>query len=439
MKKLIFSIMMMAVLALPGFVNAATPEAQIGTTPYDTLEAAVAAATAGDEITLLEDVEISGSTLKIDKNLTINLNNHSISRTDSVFEVQGATLNIVGPGAITETAPDYGAIIVRGSANSSDTNYTVVNVGKDVKLTGWAGINIQPVNKTDKPYAYGVVVNIDGSITAVKDKLNGIGSGVYVNGYIQHTENAPIINLKNNASINAIGSGVYLAGYANLNVQGASITGEENAIGAKAGIINIEEGSVLKATGPDLTPTISYGDGINASGAAIQLESNSGYAGKVELNIKGGEITSENGYAIYEYLDSPTGTTTIEKISISGGEFNSAEGKDIFLVSDSFNETQKEFITGGTFSADPSDYVDPEYVSKTENGDFVIGKPATEQTTPEKNPVQNPTQNSGQNADVSEDIENPDTADNILTFVALSILSLAGISGVTVFYKKRFN
>ena len=374
MKKIIFSILMMAVMVIPGVVLAAGEEAQIGSDKYATLEAAVTAATPGAEITLLEDVDLT-NTLVIEKNLTINLNNHSISRADTVLEVKGATLSLTGNGAVTETTPDYGAIVVRGSDNPNATNYTVVNVGEGVKLTGWAGINIQPVNKTDKPFAYGVVVNVNGDIVSLKDTLNVTGSGVYVNGYIQHTDNAPVINLNSTASIDSIGVGVYLAGFATLNVKGATVVAEETAIGAKAGIITVEDGSVLKAVGPDLTPTTSYGNGINPSGAAIQLESNTGYAGKVKLNIKGGEITSKNGYAIYEYLDSPNGTTTIEDISISGGDFSSAQGKDIFLVSDSFNETQKEFITGGTFSADPSDYVNPEYVSKTENGDFVIGKP----------------------------------------------------------------
>lgn len=382
MKKVFLSIIMTAVLVIPGVVFADGEEAQIGTDKYATLEEAVSMANTGDEITLLSDVEISGSTLKIDKNLTIDLNNHSISRTDSVLLVQGATLDLIGKGEVKETLPDYGAITVKGSDVSSQTNFTVVNVGKDVKLTGWAGINIQPINKTDKPYAYGVVVNIDGSIVSLKDQSNVTGSGVYVNGFIKHTENAPIINLNSNAVIESEGAGIYLAGYANLNVKGASVIGEENAIGAKAGIINIEEGSLLKAIGPDLTPTISYGNGINASGAAIQIESNSAYAGKVELNIKGGKIVSENGYAIYEYLDAEDANTAIEKINIIDGEFISADGKAIFEVSNSFIETHEKFITGGTFSADPGQFVDPDYISKNENGSFIVGKPLEENNPP---------------------------------------------------------
>lgn len=423
MKRLFLSIFMVAVLAVPGVVSA--DKAQIGDVPYGTLEEAVNVAAEGAEIVLLEDVVLT-NTLVIEKDLTINLNNHSISRTDTVLEVKGATLNITGKGEIIETAPDYGAIVVRGSENASDTNYTVVNVGKDVKLTGWAGVNIQPINKTDKPYAYGVVVKVEGEIDSVKDQSNGTGFGVYVNGYIQHIENAPIITLTSTADIESLGVGVYLGGYATLNVKGATIIGEESAIGAKAGVITIEDGSVIKATGPDLTPTTSYGNGINPSGAAIQLESNTGYAGKVELNIKGGEITSKNSYAIYEYLDQPKGDTTIEKIAISGGNITAAEGKNVFFVSDSFDKTQKEFITGGTFSSDPSDYVNPEYVSTDSNGDFVIGKPVT-------NPVQKP-----EPTDKNEGFTNPDTADNILTYISLAVVSVLSISGIVV-YKKRFN
>ena len=428
MKKLFLSILLTTILMVPGIVNAAGEESQIGTTLYGTLSEAIANANAGDEITLLKDVVVTGSTLKINKNLTIDMNNHSISRADSVIEVQGATLTLKGTGEVVETAPDYGAIVVRGSEDSSKTNYTVVNVGENVKLTGWAGINIQPINKSTKPYAYGVVVNINGKIASFKDQSNVTGSGVYVNGFIQHEENAPIINLNSTASIESTGAGVYLAGNAILNVNGASITGIENAIGAKAGIITVKEGSVLTATGPDMTPTITYGNGINASGAAIQIESNTGYAGKVKLNIEGGEITSENGYAIYEYLDKANGTTAIEEISISGGNINSKEGKDNFEVSEDFVKEHKEFITGGTFSSDPSEFVNEKYVAKDSNGNFVIGtqEEMKQETKPETNKT--PT---------TEEIENPDTADNVFTYVALSVVSFASILMATIVYRKK--
>lgn len=428
MKKLFLIITMMAILTVPGIVNAAGEEAQIGTTLYSTLSEAVENANAGDEITLLKDVVITGSTLKITKDLTINLNNYSISRVDSVIEVQGAELNLIGLGAVTETTPDYGAIVVRGSEDPNATNYTVVNVGENVKLTGWTGINIQPINKTTKKYVYGVVVNINGEISSFADTVGTTGSGVYVNGFVQNTENAPIINLNSKAKINSTGAGVYLAGYATLNVNGATIIGLENAIGAKAGQITIKEGSVLKATGPDLTPTITYGNGINASGAAIQIEANTGYAGKVALNIEGGDITSENGYAIYEYLDAPNAPTAVEEITITGGNITSAEDKAIFEVSDNFADEHKEFITGGTFSSNPSEFVNPEYAATDSNGNFVIK--AKDEIKEEQKQETNKTE-------TTEEIENPDTSDNILTYIVLSVAStISLVAGVIVYRKK---
>ena len=38
---------------------------------------------------------------------------------------------------------------------------------------------------------------------------------------------------------------------------------------------------------------------------------------------------------------------------------------------------------------------------------------------------------------VTEDIQNPDTADNILGIAALALIGLAGLVGCGVYYKKR--
>lgn len=71
----------------------APPVAQIGETTYPSLEAAIAAAVAGDTVTLLQDVTVA-ATVKVEKAITIDLAEHTVtSSVGFVFEVTtGATI-----------------------------------------------------------------------------------------------------------------------------------------------------------------------------------------------------------------------------------------------------------------------------------------------------------------------------------------------------------
>ena len=265
--------------------------------------------------------------------------------------MEGGSLNLSGKGKIVETKPNYGAIMLKGSDNSNDKDYSTVSVGKDVTLEGWSGIFINHKDNT----AYGVLVNMNGTINAVDDTSGGPGAGIYVNGNIKHQNNAPIINLNDTTHITSTGNGIYSAGYATYNIDGAYIEGSESGLGIKSGIFNIKDGSII-SLGPDKTPTSGNNNGINSSGTAIQIESNSGYSGNIELNIQKGTIQSKNSNVIYEYTVNNT-DTKVKDINLSGGTYKSDAGKSVFALSDSFKNTHPEFISGGSYSSDPTPYV----------------------------------------------------------------------------------
>ena len=82
----------------------------------------------------------------INKNITINLNGNNISGKSYVFKVQNGTLNLTGKGKVNELEPYFGAIVIKGSENSYDSEYSVVNVSSDVILEGWTGIFIDQYN-----------------------------------------------------------------------------------------------------------------------------------------------------------------------------------------------------------------------------------------------------------------------------------------------------
>lgn len=344
----------------------------VGETYYATLPLAYAADTAGSTIKLYADARLL-ETLNINKNLVIDLNGHDIFAPERVIMVQGASFELTGKGKVYETSANYGAINIKGSNVETNTNYTYVKVGKDVTLQAWAPIFITPYESSGNPYAYGVKVDTYGTLIA-KDDGSGEGShGIYVNGQIQHTTNYPVINVHDGSTITSEGPGIFAAGYIELNIGKASITGTHSGIGFKAGKLTID-GATVKATGAKTTP-VCYSNGIKPTGAALQLESNSGYAGELEINIKGGSFKSDNANAVIEYLCGKT-TTSIKTISISGGEFISGQSSNVFNFSDAFNESKVKFITGGKFNTSPGTYVAEGYKSSISNFDFIVSKAA---------------------------------------------------------------
>lgn len=310
----------------------------------------------GDIITLTGNVNLD-DTLEIKKTVNIDLNNKTISADEQVFLVQGGSLNLRGEGKIMETKPNLGAIVLKGSTDPEKKDYSTVSVGKDITLEGWSGIFINHDNNK----AYGVLVNMDGTINAKNDVNGDTGIGIYVNGNIQHEENSPIVNLSKTSRITSTGNGIYSAGYATCNINGAYISAEEAALGIKSGVFNILDGTII-GTGLDKTPTSGNNNGINPSGVAIQMESNPGYKGNIELYIKNGTIQSKNSNVIYEYTVN-NGNTKVKNISLSGGTYKSDAKKDVFNLSTSFVNNHQEFITGGKYSSDPIKYVKTGYSS----------------------------------------------------------------------------
>lgn len=257
-----------------------------------------------------------------------------------------------------------------GSENEKDTNYSVVSIGKDITLIGWSGIFINQLNAK----AYGVVVECGATIKAIKDSGGVTGSGVYINGQIKHTNNAPQITLTSTTNITSEGDGIYAAGYGIWTIDGATIEGGEAGLAIKSGILKVNNAKV-SSNGKDVRPTEGWGNGINPSGSAIQMESNEKYAGKIALTINGGTYTSKNGAAVYEYLDNekPTTATKVEKFNIKDGNFISKDGIVNFDLSKEFKSKIATFIEGGIFNSDVSDYVTKENVCKKIDSKYVVG------------------------------------------------------------------
>lgn len=346
LKKLLFTFIISVLVLVPVITNAETINVK---TMEELLNAVKGNNTVvlDDNITLNKALEINGN------NVVLDLNGKTITITEKYIDLIKGSLEITGKGTIKDTrvleAPGS-TIYVEGSTNKSDTGYSTLYVGKDITIdtTQW-GLSVWDTSAK----AYGVTVNFDGTIVSTGSKAGGIT----IQGNIKNDGtaiNVPVINLSKTTKITATGSDgfpLYGAGAGQWNVVGATCEGINGALGVKSGRFNIVN-ATLKATGK---PGVAegYGNGINGVGAAIQIESNNIYFGKIELAItQNSQIISEKGNSIYHY-SAQTGVNNLNELRIYGGNF----------VGDTvFQENDKVYVKGGTFQTDSiGNYVENGY------------------------------------------------------------------------------
>lgn len=346
LKKLIFTFIVSVLVLVPVITNAETINVK---TMEELLNAVKGNNTVvlDDNITLNKALEINGNDVVLD------LNGKTITITEKYIDLIKGSLEITGKGTIKDTRvleTTGSTMYVEGSTNKSDTGYSTLYVGKDVTIdtTQW-GLTVWDTSAK----AYGVTVNFDGTIVSTGNEAGGIT----IQGKIKNdgtTINVPVINLSKTTKITATGSNgfpLYGAGAGQWNVVEATCEGINGALGVKSGRFNINN-ATLKATGK---PGVAegYGNGINGVGAAIQIESNNIYFGKIELAItNNSQIISEKGNSIYHY-SAQTGVNNLNDLRIYDGNF----------VGDTvFQENDKVYVKGGTFQTDSiGNYVEKGY------------------------------------------------------------------------------
>ena len=346
LKKLLFTFIISVLVLVPVITNAETINVK---TMEELLNAVKGNNTVvlDDNITLNKALEINGN------NVVLDLNGKTITITEKYIDLIKGSLEITGKGTIKDTRvleATGSTIYVEGSTNKSDTGYSTLYVGKDITIdtTQW-GLSVWDTSAK----AYGVTVNFDGTIVSTGSKAGGIT----IQGNIKNDGtaiNVPVINLSKATKITATGSDgfpLYGAGAGQWNVVGATCEGINGALGVKSGRFNIDN-ATLKATGK---PGVAegYGNGINGVGAAIQIESNNTYFGKIELLItQNSQIISEKGNSIYHY-SAQTGVNNLNELRIHDGNFVG----DIV-----FQENDKVYVKGGTFQTDSiGNYVENGY------------------------------------------------------------------------------
>lgn len=346
-KKRWLGILLTAIMVLtmaPTVAFAAVDEndvARIGDTGYDTLQEAVAAIEndGSGEIVLLKSLT-GNSKINVNngKDITIDLNGNDIGfAADQNFTVMGGKLSLTGEGKVYEEAPYYSPVMIKGSAEDI-ADFSVVNVGDNVTLEGWAGLFIDQNSKAD----YGIVANVYGTLNSVKDTNEAGGHALYINGSISITEgNVPKITLEGATLNTEKGNGMYLAGYAETYVKDSTITSKaENGTGIeiRAGKLEIVDSTISGGMGEtDIAPN---GNGSTTNNVALAVVQ---HTTKLPTEVTVINSKLAGGAALFEQNAQKNDLAAIEKVKIDvqSGTFTGeiySENKSGFIKSGNFSE-----------------------------------------------------------------------------------------------------
>ncbi len=300
--------------------------AAIGDVTYPTLADAITAANAGDEITLLEDVSVSGY-VNLNKSVTLNLNGKTVTSSSNGI-VASANGIMIKNGTINGY---YQAIY-----NNGYTTVTVENVNASAQWALYA--------------AYGTIIVNGGTFTGTDSAIyNKSSAAVVINGGVFTSTGDASIVVENYGTL-TIGGGKFTAPYTNATVLWSEsgdikisdgefeIKNADNG-GATAQVMNITAGTVEITGGTFTNPKKSYENWV---GEIMRS--------KVKTTISGGIF---NGVVIIE---------TDQEVKMSGGTFNGgAEGAipaaNVLGLTVKNGSSKVKAIVGGTYKIEPADYV----------------------------------------------------------------------------------
>ena len=285
---------------------------------YATLADAVAAAEAGDTVTLLADTTERLS-ISQGKAFTLDLGGNTLTHAGGyVLDIDG-DLTIKNGTVKMTGAKDTAAIWLNKTAKLTVESDAIVSVSNDAE---------------ENCYCIAFYKDCTAAELTVKGTLEG-GSGITVNGLITDTavQNKLLVD---GATINAVNHGIYQAGNATTSVNNSTITGS-TGIEVRAGNIETNNSSI---TGNGEFSCVNNPNGTTTTGVGIAIAQHTTTL-LIDVKISGGTISGT--YSVYEANPQKNSTDAISKveISISGGSF---EGNV-------YSEDITDFITGGNFSS----------------------------------------------------------------------------------------
>lgn len=310
---ILLSLTMMFTLVPTAMAEGETAVAKVGDVEYETLQAAINAATAGQTVKLVantaEDIKISA-----DKDITLDLGNSKLTNKsgDTITVEKGGKLSIsdsVGTGVVDNTSHGKGAIVNSGEVTLN---------GGTFKRSAEKG--------TYSPY------------------VNGGNSWYTIANYGTMEINTGVTVENAGGYSSMIRNGGDVTADCNLTIEGGNFAGGVNTV-------KNDSFGVLTINGGNFSNTAQY----------------------VIMNWNKAEITA----GTFQTLDTASAVlftstygndaNTVGKLTISGGEFKHASDTQEMIV-DHYDESNSgaAAVTGGRFDADISKYIPSDYVQSAD-------------------------------------------------------------------------
>ena len=353
-------------LVVVGLLFAALPTGQVKAATIVNDESGLNAALASSEtsIVLGADFPITATKL-INRTINLDLNGKALTYATTA---QSYAFDVVAGGALTvNNSTGTGSISVTGA------------LGRGIKVSGGGSLIVNGGTVSGQQMGVGVYGNITGSGPAVHSvaTINGgtikggpfpsygvivmgnnaelivngglieaTGFGVAGNGTLIYA--GTVIQINGGSIVSSGGTAMYLPQTGLVNITGGSITGP-TGIEIRSGLLNVSGGTIT-GTGTYVATPGQYGSGSSPTGDAIFVNSDSGYAGDIDVTITAGTISSINSFALREFA---TLGVSESAIVITGGAFSGGPAAVSFQTVDPAILK----LTGGEYNVDPAVFV----------------------------------------------------------------------------------
>ena len=326
---ILLSLTMMFTLVPTAMAEGETAVAKVGETEYDTLAAAIDAATAGQTVKLVantaEDIKIPAG-----KDITLDLGNSKLTNKsgDTITVALGATLTVTGNGESADEDGSAGTV-----DNTTHQKADIVNNGTVILNGGWY-LRSQETGENSETSGSNSYYNIlnHGEMTINNDTMvmqDGKYSSLIVNGYYDYAGGS-------DPRQNYVDGTNYAA--PKLTINNGGFLGGVNTIK------NDDGGELI----------INGGGFGNEEGCAVMNNNTA--------TINGGRFIAEGNYVLYSrYINDNVNTG---KLTVTDGQF---EGK-LAQINDA-----PIAISGGTFTTDPTAYLAEGYMSPKVGDSYKVG------------------------------------------------------------------
>lgn len=287
-------------------------------------------------ITTSESIVIDEIDTDTQKVVDINLNGHVLtfqnkSDSDTAYiTVKHAKLTLSGSGTVTSD----GTTINMFGSTGSKSNYSILEIGENVTLSGMSTIIIDNGQRNNT----GVVVNISGTLESIDNS-----SAITIDETATRTiGTVPRITVSSTGTVDAKeGIGIHSAGFGHWYIHG-TVKGDIAAT-IDIGRIYVYEGANIEGGNTFTAPT--SGESTSAGGIGILLMQSASYS---QAYINAGTVSG--AYALYESdLDDDHSGIVIQ---IKDGSF----------IGKIYSQSIRNFIEGGSFSTEISeDYINSSY------------------------------------------------------------------------------